>query len=345
MEYNSKLEFLGDLGTDIDDLLIDKNTFCVTDENVYNAIASDYCIKERTFILPSGEDSKSFDSITAITKFLLSKGANRNSHLVAFGGGVVGDITGFVASTFMRGIAWSNIPTTLLAQVDSAIGGKTGVNIGGIKNIVGAFHFPTTVYFNRNFLRSLPKREVICGGGEIIKTAALSKDILESLIFEDCTVDIKEFLSNKYEHLLIDIVYACANFKHEVVKKDPFETKGLRKILNYGHTVGHAFETADNHRLGHGEYVLHGMRIENQMFKSFIEPKFYKQMKKLIDAALSGAKTEFNIDKSIAAATLDKKNSAGKISIIIMTDAGKHLEQLVTKQEFEALLRNAMQSA
>ena len=323
------------LTKEIQEVLQDKNTFAVTDENVMR-LYPELFAAERTHILTAGEEQKRFDSVSDICALLISGGADRSAKLVAVGGGVVGDITGFAASCYMRGIEWVGIPTTLLALCDSSIGGKTGLNFKGLKNILGAFHSPKEVYLSSHFVQTLDEREFICGIGEVIKTAALSEELFDLLLKNE------KALFEKDEKALEKLIKACAKFKDAIVRQDPYEKKGLRKILNYGHTAGHAFETSDKHRLSHGEYILHGMRIENRLFDDIIDPTFFVQMDKLINTALNGTKTEFDIEASITAAMTDKKNQNDKISVMAIIKPSEYQEHFFAPQEFRRKLHDAL---
>ena len=195
-----------------------------------------------------GESSKNIDTYKEILEALVEGGFTRSDAVVAVGGGVVGDLTGFAAATFMRGLRFYNIPTTLLSQLDSSIGGKTAIDFCGVKNIVGAFHMPCKVLIDSDTLRTLPKRQVMSGLAEAIKMAATSDAALFSIIADsaDLMADIDE------------IIRRSLNVKHAVVKADPRE-KGLRRVLNFGHTVGHAIEAAAGGEYLHGEAVALGM--------------------------------------------------------------------------------------
>jgi len=324
-----------DLTEQIKAVLAQKNVFAVTDDNVFRLYAELFD-PARTFVFPAGESQKQLAAVSGICAFLHQSGADRHSKIAAAGGGVAGDIAGFAAAVYMRGIPWVNIPTTLLAQCDSAVGGKTGVDLGAYKNIIGAFHFPEEVYFSAHFLKSLPGREFLCGLGEIIKTACLSPKIFTYFTQNEQAV------YRKNESVLANLVRLCADFKDSVVRQDPFEKTGLRKILNYGHTAGHAFEAADNHRLSHGEYVLHGIRAENRMCRETVDPGIYGVIERWINRALNGAETDFDLEKAVEAAAGDKKNAGGKISVVAVVRPGEHREIFFTKEEFKQKLAEAL---
>jgi len=204
------------------------------------------------FQFKAGEKQKNIMTSIDLFTYLIEMKINRSDVLVALGGGVVGDLTGFVAATYMRGIKFIQIPTTLLSQVDSSIGGKTGVDCKQYKNMVGAFWMPSLVYMNMNVLKTLPAREFSAGMGEVMKSA-----LIKDAIFYEWLIDNFNAINEKEPQVLSEMIYRCCLIKKEVVEKDPFE-KGERALLNFGHTIGHAIETYKNFELLHGECVALG---------------------------------------------------------------------------------------
>lgn len=201
-----------------------------------------------------GEENKNIDFCIGIWKTLLDFGADRKCLMINLGGGVITDMGGFVASTYKRGIDFINIPTTLLSQVDASVGGKTGIDIDNVKNMVGTFTLPQAVYIETSFLKSLPSRELLSGFAEMIKHGLIAdKSYYQNLKSAD------------YKSIDAQLIYRSVEIKNEVVTEDPHE-KGLRKILNYGHTIGHAVETYslinDKKPLNHGEAIAIGMVCE-----------------------------------------------------------------------------------
>lgn len=201
-------------------------------------------------ILPRGEKAKCFDVYQRMCEEILEEGIHRNFHLIACGGGAISDISGFIASSLLRGLSWSVIPTTLLSMVDASIGGKTGINSKFGKNLIGSFHMPDQVWLNPLFLETLPKVEELNGYGEVLKYSFLNKTIKESL------------LNSKYK--IGEIILLCANYKNKLVEED-FKEKGPRKYLNLGHTFGHALEKM--YSISHGEAVYWGMRLLFHIFE------------------------------------------------------------------------------
>lgn len=232
-------------------LRLNRQVLIVTDDGVpeeYACLVASQCERPHVLTIKSGEASKSFDALQTLLNAMLDCSFTRSDCVVAVGGGVVGDLSGFAASCYMRGIDFYNIPTTLLSQVDSSIGGKTAVDFGGVKNIVGAFYQPSRVIIDPSVLETLDVRQLHAGLAEAIKMAATS----DKELFE---------LTEKSENLSEDIdeiIYRSLLIKKDVIEKDP-EEKGLRRVLNFGHTVGHAIESLNAGALLHGECVAAGM--------------------------------------------------------------------------------------
>jgi 3-dehydroquinate synthase len=207
-------------------------------------------IAHATFTIGEGEDAKSLTTVDALCRDFTRFGLLRSDVVVAMGGGVVGDTAGFAAAVYYRGIDVVQVPTTLLAMVDSAIGGKTGVNLPEGKNLVGAFHQPIGVFANPRVLASLPDRDYRCGLGEIAKYALMGDDFVSARV---------DALVARDPATLADVIARCAALKARCVEADERERTGARAVLNYGHTLGHALETATGHSLHHGEAVAIGL--------------------------------------------------------------------------------------
>ena len=256
------------------------------------------------YIINQGEESKSFENFGLILDYLVEKEFSRTDCIVALGGGVVGDLAGFVASTYMRGIDFYNIPTTLLSQVDSSIGGKTAIDKKGIKNIVGAFYPPKKVVIDPEVLKTLDTRQLHSGLVEAIKMAITSNEELFKMIenSSDLLMDIDEII---YQSLLI---------KKEVVEIDPKET-GLRKILNFGHTVGHAIEATSTYL--HGESVGLGM-----LYMTSSEVK--KRLLKVLEKYKLPTKIENDSEELFKYISLDKKRSGNNLTIIYVEKLGTY---------------------
>lgn len=229
---------------------LDRRVCIVTDSGVpatYAAAVAAQCRAPLTVTFPAGEESKNLDTYATVLSRMLDAGFTRRDCVVAVGGGVVGDLAGFAAASYMRGIDFYNCPTTLLSQIDSSIGGKVAVDFHGYKNIVGAFHQPKCVLIDPDVLATLPARRIADGLSEAIKMAATSDAQLFSLLETASATDHVE-----------TVIERSLRIKRDVVEQDEKET-GLRRILNFGHTLGHAIESCEEGRLYHGECVALGM--------------------------------------------------------------------------------------
>ena len=232
-------------------LNLDRKVFIVTDDGVpegYAQALASQCREPHLYTMPQGEGSKCLDRFSEILSAMLNAGFARGDCVAAVGGGVVGDLAAFAASCYMRGVDFYNIPTTLLSQIDSSVGGKTAVNFDGVKNAVGSFYFPKKVLIDPDLLKTLDARLLAAGLAEAVKMAASLDESLLALIENstDLFADLPE------------IITRSVALKKEVVEQDPYET-GLRRVLNFGHTVGHAIESAEAGRYYHGECVAMGM--------------------------------------------------------------------------------------
>lgn len=273
-------------------------------------------------IIPDGEEYKNYNQTYQILTELLKNRLDRKSYLVALGGGVIGDITGFAASIYMRGINFIQIPTTLLSQVDSSVGGKTGVNHELGKNMIGTFYQPKLVWIDIDTLKTLPKRELLCGIAEIIKYGIIWDEGLFEFLEKnrDCilTLDAKR---------LTHIIRRSCEIKAEVVSKDEREA-GLRAILNYGHTIGHAVETETSYSsFLHGEAVAIGMYIEARLSEiiGILNKNDVLRIKALIDTfgLPSELPADLNTNNLISHMKLDKKVEAGQMKFILPEKIGR----------------------
>ncbi len=206
------------------------------------------------FSFPAGEENKHIDTVCGIYMFLIEHHFDRHDLLIALGGGVTGDITGFAAASYLRGISFVQIPTTLLAQCDSSIGGKTGVDVKGYKNMVGAFYMPRLVWMNLSTLRTLSDRQFAAGFAEVIKHG-----MIRDRAYFAWLIAHRDGILDRDVETLLPMIRSSSDIKRRVVEEDPRET-GLRAILNFGHTIGHAVEKYREFRLYHGECVSLGIR-------------------------------------------------------------------------------------
>lgn len=315
--------------------LKDKKLFIVTDGNVYKYYKNLICEtfpEASVHVIPAGESNKNSKRLFEILNAMAQSGVTRSSTVIAFGGGVVGDITGLAASLYMRGVHLVQIPTTLLSQVDSSVGGKTAVDFNGVKNLIGTFYQPEEVIVDPLFFDTLPRREIRCGLGEIVKYGALNKGIYQKLKKNKSKLFGSEFLE--------DIVYDCIAHKAEVVEDDEKDVNGLRKTLNLGHTTGHAFELYYK-RKSHGEYVLIGMYYELFIAekKGVCGGKYAENLYKLIKKVIKTIPAYDDAEKGAAFAKFDKKNTDDAlISIIVPCEEGKSKEIKLPVTEYLSLI-------
>ncbi len=275
----------------------------------------------RLFSFPAGEGSKTMDTVNGIHAFLAGEGAQRDAVVIAFGGGVVGDVAGFAASTYMRGIRVVHVPTTLLAQVDASIGGKTAVNRAEAKNLVGTFHQPLFVLSDPRFLLTLPGREFVSGLAEVVKTAVIEgEDAVGALEMLGHRIGRREL------PLLEPPMWRAVVQKSRIVSRDPFE-EGERKVLNLGHTFGHAIETAGGYRdVSHGEAVARGMVIAARLSERMgaMPAEEAVRIEKLISRlGLLDGKRRYRPGDLLKAMYLDKKGRRGNLTIILPERPGR----------------------
>ena len=297
----------GILACTSDHLNLNRRVLVVTDSGVpaeYAKAVASQCKEGIICTVDMGEASKSLVGFERLLKTMLDSGFSRKDCVVAVGGGVVGDLAGFAASAYMRGIDFYNIPTTLLSQIDSSIGGKTAINFGGVKNIVGAFYQPKKVLIDPELLKTLPKRQISNGLAEAIKMALTSDEGL-----------FRIFEADDIESNIDEIIIRSLNIKKHVVEQDEKES-GLRKVLNFGHTVGHGIESSENlSQLYHGECVALGML---PMCGDAVRPRVVSVLKK---CGLY-RELDYNWDMISEAAFHDKKADGGSVTVITVNEVG-----------------------
>ena len=309
----------------------------ISDENVYNHQLDNFInnIKAKTvyeYIIPAGEDSKSLSVYEEIIKYCIRINLSRKSLIIALGGGVVGDLAGFLASTYMRGIDVCQVPTSLLSQVDSSVGGKTGINIGNFKNIIGTFYQPKFTYINIDDLKTLSHNEFIAGMAEVIKYS-----IIYDYDFLDYLINNSKNILNKDNETLHYMVKKCIEIKADIVSKDEKEGN-LRKILNFGHTFGHGVEKLC--KISHGEAVSIGMNMAFKLAleKGYINGSYYDKFINVCDKFNLPLNFNISLDEKdeiteerkdkinkeiLEIMKNDKKNSFGKINLILPIGYGK----------------------
>lgn len=297
-------------------------------------ILEDKCKKIVVFAFLEGEKSKNLDTVKEIYEFLIQNKFERKDMLLALGGGVVGDITGFAAATYLRGIDFVQIPTTLLAQVDSSVGGKTGVDFDQYKNMVGAFYMPKLVYTNLSVLNSLDDRQYYAGMAEVMKYG-----LIKNAPFYEWIIDNMYEIHDRNLDILEDMVVKSCTYKKLVVDKDPTE-KGERAILNFGHTIGHAIEKAMNFELLHGECVALG-----SVAAAYISWKrdlitmdeYYEIRDMFVPFNLPISIDNIDPEEILRLTTSDKKMEGDQIKFILLKKVGKAvIDTTVTKDEILA---------
>ncbi len=293
-----------------------------------------FCI--HSFVFPAGEENKTLDVIEDLYEFLILKQFDRSDVLIALGGGVTGDMTGYAAATYLRGIRFIQLPTSLLSMVDSSIGGKTGVDFRGYKNMVGAFHQPALVYVNLSALKTLDARQIASGMGEIIKHGLIKDNNYYQMLSDH----IHEMLSLD-NAAVTDIVYRSELIKKQVVEADPKE-KGERAFLNFGHTIGHAIEKSLNFSLLHGECVALGMAAASYI--SHLRGNLSKADIDSIEAVIAayGLPVRFkDLDNGeiIANCAHDKKKDGAVIRFILLKSIGEcYIATDVSKEEINTAI-------
>lgn len=287
------------------------------------ALVATGAIRAYTVYVAPGESSKCLETLSSIYDALYDLAADRSTTVVAVGGGVIGDLAGFAAATYNRGLPLVMVPTSLLAMVDSSVGGKTGINHPKGKNLIGAFHQPAGVWIDLTHLKTLPEREYLSGLAEVVKYGV----ILDAKFFDYLEVNAKVVRDRKSEGLA-QVVAHCCRLKADVVGKDEHETTGLRAILNYGHTFAHAYETCAGYgTLLHGEAVAIGMVAAAKLAHklNLVSADFVQRQSKLLETLWlpTTPLTEFAADNLVAVMRRDKKAIGGAMRFILPTRLGE----------------------
>ena len=355
MNFNNDYSSLKDFLASSD--LHNRKVCVVSDSNVskfwldniieeLNSLQISKCI---SVVLPAGEENKNTDNIFNIIEQLIANRFDRKDCLIALGGGVIGDMTGFAASIYLRGIKFFQIPTSLLAMVDSSIGGKTGVDFNGYKNMVGAFHMPSGVLINTQALTTLPDREYISGFAEIIKHAIIADNAYFDYLFQNAAKALAKDMD-----ITGNIIYKSCRIKQHVVETDPTE-KGIRAFLNFGHTIGHAIEKYMNFSLLHGECVSLGIVASSYISykRNMISGDNYESIRALLkayslpvcfndikDRAGDNVITESDIDDIINITKSDKKADGAVIKFVLADSIGN---AVIDTTVSDAEQRNALE--
>lgn len=334
-----------DLAQALRETSMDGRKICVVSDSHVAPLYLDAVMEELQKVSPSvfshvfeaGEQNKNLDTVQDLYVSLIEHGMDRKGFLVALGGGVTGDLTGFCAATYLRGIDFIQIPTTLLAQVDSSVGGKTGVDFRKYKNMVGAFHQPRLVYMNMSTLKTLPEAEFACGMGEVLKTGLIcDRDLFRSVCARSESLKARED-----QALLASVIRRCCEIKAGVVERDPKE-QGERALLNLGHTIGHAVEKLKNFQLLHGQCVGIGLAaaaalsLGRGLLTKEEEQEIHEALRKFdLPETADGLTSE----EVLAATKKDKKMENGQIKFILMHGIGT---SFIDKTVTDAEMRNAI---
>ena len=321
-------ESFAELTEELSKLNISEKKVCVvTDSHVKGlygdevmSLLAGKCKKNVIYSFPAGEENKTLDTVREAYRFLIEEKFDRKDLLIALGGGVVGDVTGFIAATYLRGVDFVQIPTTLLAQADSSIGGKTGVDFDGFKNMVGAFYMPKLVYMNIATLKTLDDRQFYNGVAEVMKHG-----LIKDGAFYEWLLDKMYEICDRDTDTLLNMVQKSCMVKKLVVEKDPTE-KGDRALLNFGHTIGHAIEKAKNFTLSHGECVALG-----SVAAAFISWKhewlsmeeYYEIRDMFVPFNLPISVEGIDPEEILALTKSDKKVEGSKIKFILLKKVGK----------------------
>lgn len=317
-------------------IIADSNTALLFGEKV-KSLLDGFCKKVILYQFPAGEENKTLDTVKGIYKTLIEEKYDRKDLLLALGGGVVGDVTGYAAATYLRGVDFVQIPTTLLAQSDSSIGGKTGVDFDGYKNMVGAFYMPKLVYMNIETLQTLEDRQFYSGFAEVMKHG-----LIKDASFYEWLLDKMYEIHDRDPEVLSEMVYRSCMVKKLVVEKDPKE-KGDRALLNFGHTIGHSIEKAKNFELLHGECVALGA-----VAAAFISWKhnwlsmdeYYEIRDMFVPFNLPISIDSIDPDEILSLTKSDKKMVDGQIRFVLLKKVGKAvIDRTVTDEDIINAIR------
>ena len=312
---------------------------CIISDSTVSSIYKDelmdilkpVCKNIHSYSFSSGEAQKNLSTVNDIYRFLIEQQFDRKDMLLALGGGVVGDITGFVAATYLRGIDYIQVPTTLLSQVDSSIGGKTGVDFEQYKNMVGAFKMPRLVYINIHTLSTLDDRQFYNGFAE-----AMKHGLIKDAMYYEWLISNMYEICDREEEVLEELVYRSCQIKKAIVEKDPLE-QGDRALLNFGHTIGHAIEKYKNFNLMHGECVALGCIAAAYISwkKELLSMEEYYEVRDMfVPFYLPISVDHISPDEVLCLTKSDKKNENGKLKFVLLKKIGKAvIDDTVTESE------------
>ena len=335
----------GDLARQLQFLDLGRKKVCiVTEDRVagyylqeVESLLLPQCASLKTFVFLHGEANKNLRTVEDLYRFLIEHEFDRKDLLLALGGGVTGDLTGFAASSYLRGIDFVQVPTSLLAQVDSSIGGKTGVDFDAHKNMVGAFYMPKLVYINIDTLRTLSDRQYHSGLGEVIKHGLIC-----DLDYYHWIWDHRKEIAARDPEVMASMVEGSCRIKRAVVEKDPKE-QGIRALLNFGHTFGHSVEKLMDFQLTHGECVGIGATLaaEISRARSYISDQDYQEIRELFDYFdFPALPDQVSVDRILEETRHDKKMEHGLIKFILLDQMGRAgIHRDVSQEEMKASFR------
>ena len=322
---------LESIGAEMSSLINGKRSVIIADditngiygERVKRSIC-DAGFSVESFVFPHGEESKSAKTFVDILEFLAEAKLNRADSIVALGGGVVGDITGFAAASFLRGIKFVQIPTTLLAAVDSSVGGKTAINLTAGTNLAGAFYQPSLVLCDTDIMRDLPEKIFADGMAEVIKYGAIR------------SIKVLELIKSGAKENLPELIAECVKIKRDVVSEDEFDT-GLRQLLNFGHTPAHAIEKLSHFEISHGSAVAVGMCIMAKASEKLgmCEAGIYDEIKALCREFSLPTEVSYTAEELFSFAMSDKKRSAGYVTLVVPKVRGESVLHKVPEDEMK----------
>ncbi len=324
--------------------ITEKKICIITDSNVeklygdeVKEILQKECKKVVLYAFPAGEGSKNLKTVQNIYKFLIKEGFERRDMLLSLGGGVAGDLTGFIAATYLRGIDYIQIPTTLLAQADSSVGGKTGVDFEGYKNMVGAFYMPKLVYMNPACLSTLDERQYYAGFAEVMKYG-----LIKDVNFYTWLIEMMYEIHDKDMDTLSEMIYRSCEIKKKVVENDPTE-QGERALLNFGHTIGHAIEKYKKFELLHGECVALGAVCAAYISfqKGLLLKEEYLEIRDMfVPFNLPITITDTDEKKVLRLTKSDKKMENGHVKFILLNRIGKAvIDETVTDSDIKKAVK------
>ena len=326
MKIKTNIQFVNK--SELNAILNEKNTLIIIDSEVLRLYPNEFQhINSRIIAINNTEKTKNIRNFSTVLEKLIELKANKNTHLIGIGGGEITDLTGFIASIYMRGITVSFIPTTLLAMVDASIGGKNALNFENIKNIIGTIYQPQNIFIDLDFLKSLPQMQILSGFAEILKIGFL----FDKNLLDNCIENFDEIIKQKM------IIQKCIEHKLRIVEEDEFDN-GKRKLLNFGHTVGHILELEYN--LSHGEAVAYGMIFEVKLatLLNYTNYAVFDEISKIINRYFTKSLENFALKNIVDKIIFDKKNIFDKIAFTVIKELGNSELMEIDIENFKKLV-------